>query len=100
MEFFQPYMERITDLCRQHQVASLYAFGSSVKGGLSAESDVDLLFELKSVDPHEFADNFWALEEKFEALFGRHVDLISRRAMKNKYLIAQVESEKVKLYEA
>ena len=100
MDFFQPYMDKIADLCRRHQVATLYAFGSTVKGGMNENSDVDLLFELKSEDPHEFADNFWALDEKFEELFGRHVDLISRRAMKNKYFIAQVESEKVKLYEA
>lgn len=100
MEFFTPYMDRIKELCRQHQVATLYAFGSAVKGPVNPGSDVDLLFELKSTDPHEFADNFWALAEQFEALFGRHVDLVSRRAMKNKYFIAQVEAEKVKLYEA
>ena len=99
MEFFSPYMDRITQLCRQHQVAVLYAFWSSVKGKMRPESDVDLLFELRSTDPHEFADNYWALASKLEAMFGRHVDLISRRALRNKYFIEQVEGEKVKLYE-
>jgi len=100
MDFFAPYMDRIRELCRQHEVATLFAFGSSVKGRMTAESDVDLLFELRSTDPHEFADHYWALAEKFEALFGRPVDLVSRRAMRNKYFVEQVEGEKVKLYEA
>ena len=100
MDFFAPYMDRIAELCRQHQVAALYAFGSSAKGEMHPESDVDLLFELRSTDPHEFADNYWALASKLESMFGRPVDLISRRAMRNKYFIEQVEGEKVKLYGA
>ncbi len=100
MTFFEPYMEQIQELCRAHQVATLYAFGSTVKGDQRSTSDVDLLLELKSTDPYAFADNYWALEEKFAALFGRPVDLISRRAMRNVYFIAAVEAEKVKLYEA
>ncbi len=67
---------------------------------MRTDSDVDLLFELKSEDPYEFADNYWALEEKFEHLFGRSVDLVSRKAMSNKYLIAAIDAHKVKLYEA
>lgn len=98
MEFFTPYMDRIADLCQQHQVASLYAFGSSVKGTMKPESDVDLLFELRSTDPYEFANNYWALEEEFERLFRRPVDLVSKKAMKNKYLIAAIDAHKVKLY--
>jgi predicted nucleotidyltransferase len=93
-------MDEIQELCRQHQVATLYAFGSTVKGDVRSTSDVDLVLELKNTDPFAFSDNFWALEEKLATLFGRRVDLISRRAMRNAYFIAAVESEKVKLYEA
>ena len=100
MEFFGPYREAITELCRTHQVSSLYAFGSAARNELNAESDIDLLVELKPTDPDAWADNYWDLETRLSSLFDRRVDLVSKRALRNKYFIEAVERTKVKLYEA
>jgi predicted nucleotidyltransferase len=40
------------------------------------------------------------LEEGLAHLFGRPVDLVSRRALRNKYFIDAVNASKVTLYEA
>lgn len=100
MEYFTPYMERITELCRQHNVRSLHAFGSAVKGSMGPDSDVDLVVDLPIEDPFEFSEHFWALEDALIDLFKRPVDLLSRRALRNKYFIQALDSSKVKLYEA
>ena len=102
MDYFEPFKERLTELCKAHHVSSLYAFGSAARNELKADSDsdIDLLVELRPTDPHVWADHYWALEDQLAALFDRPVDLISKRALRNKYFIAAVERTKVKLYEA
>jgi|SRR5690606_4300181 len=100
MEFFAPYMDRITDLCRKHKVRSLYAFGSAAKGTMGPQSDVDLVVDIPIDDPFEFSRNYWTLEEAFQDLFHRPVDLLSLRAIKNKYFRQDLDAGKLKLYEA
>ncbi len=100
MDFFTPYLDRITELCTTHKVRSLHAFGSAVKGGMVAESDVDLLVDIPLDDPYDFTRNFWALEEALRDLFNRPVDLVSERAVRNKYFSDAIDASKVKLYEA
>ncbi|MCU0319645.1 MAG: nucleotidyltransferase domain-containing protein [Flavobacteriales bacterium] len=100
MTFFDPYMEQIRALCRQHKVARLSAFGSSVKGALGPESDIDLLVELIPTDPHEYSDHYFALYDQLEDLFRRPVDLVEQRALRNKYFIQDLNTHKVDLYAA
>ena len=100
MDFFTPYMDRITELCRQHQVASLHAFGSAARGSLQPDSDVELLIDLPMTDPHAYADSYWALLNGFESLFKRPVDLLERKSVKNPYRERLIDRDKVALYGA
>ncbi len=54
-------------LCEAHEVASLHAFGSSVHGGFTASSDVDLVVDLKTEDPLHFGELMLDLWDKLEA---------------------------------
>jgi predicted nucleotidyltransferase len=93
-------MEQITALCRMHKVRSLHAFGSVVKGGLKPESDIDLLLDLPLEDPEAFSEHYWALDQALSDLFRRPVDLISKRALRNRYFIQELDRTKIPLYEA
>ncbi len=93
-------MEQITELCRKHQVRSLHAFGSAVNGTIGPDSDVDLVVDIRMEDPFEFTSHYWSLEEALQELFHRPVDLLSERAIKNKYFRDHLEKGKLKLYEA
>jgi predicted nucleotidyltransferase len=93
-------MEQITALCRMHKVRSLHAFGSVVKGGLKPESDIDLLLDLPLEDPEAFNEHYWALDQALSDLFRRPVDLISKRALRNRYFIQELDRTKMPLYEA
>jgi len=100
MDFFAPYMDRIADLCRRHKVKSLHAFGSAVRGELKPDSDVDLLLDMPLDDPEAFSENYWALDAALSGLFRRPVDLVSKRALRNRYFIQELDRTKMPLYEA
>jgi predicted nucleotidyltransferase len=71
----------LTALCRRHGVARLDVFGSAARGADfdEATSDVDLLVELQP--EADDLTGFLDLGEALEALLGRPVDLVDRRAV-------------------
>jgi len=100
MDFFAPYRDRIIALCKEYKVVRLSAFGSSIKGGMTAESDVDMLVDIALEDPYEYTDNYFALHDQLESLFKRPIDLLETRALRNKYFIQDLNAHKVDLYAA
>lgn len=73
-------IETLAGLCQRYQVKELSLFGSVARGEMRPDSDIDLLVEFL---PHASVDlfDFGHLEEELAALFGRRVDLVSRRGM-------------------
>ncbi len=72
----------IAELCHRYHVKELAVFGSAARGELCPDSDIDLLVEFlpeAQVDLVEHA----AAEREFSALFGRKVDLVSKRALRS-----------------
>ena len=74
------------DQFHRYQVARLEAFGSFVSGEAQPDSDLDILvtFEPGAAIGLEFV----ALQQEFEALFCRRVDLLTRQSVEsspNKY---------------
>ena len=70
---------RLDALCRRFGIARLDVFGSVARGEDGPESDVDLLYELAQgrLLGWEIED----LSQDLAALFGRPVDLVSRKAL-------------------
>lgn len=93
---------QLDEVCREHLVTKLYLFGSAVGSGFDPQrSDVDLAVEFSdALDPIDFADNFFSLRRALEQLFGRKVDLLSYRALKNPVIKEEIEKHKVSLYAA
>jgi predicted nucleotidyltransferase len=90
-------MQRLSDLCRRYGIARLEIFGSAARGEATDDSDVDLLYELGpgSALGWEIAD----LEDELSELFGRPVDLVSKRAL-HPELRPIVQAEARELYAA
>jgi uncharacterized protein len=89
--------ERLREVCERYGVASLELFGSMARGEERSESDVDLLYVLKPDARLGF--RLFDLEDELAALFGRPVDLVSRKSI-NKYLRDQVLAQAQPLYAA
>jgi len=69
---------RLDALCRRFGVARLDVFGSVARGEAGPGSDVDLLYEL--AQGRSLGWEIEDLSQDLADLFGRPVDLVSRRA--------------------
>lgn len=88
---------RLVAVCRRYGVEELAVFGSAARGEASADSDVDLLYVLVPGARLGFALN--RLEDELVEVFGRPVDLVSRKAL-HPFLRDTVEAEARTLYAA
>ena len=67
---------RLASLCDRFGVAELAVFGSVARGEASADSDIDLLYEL--APGVQLGFDLFDLEDGLAELFGRPVDLVSK----------------------
>jgi predicted nucleotidyltransferase len=88
----------VVQMCAQHHVRALFAFGSVVKGRLKANSDVDFLVDIDNNDPLAYADDYFGLKTQLEQLLNRKVDLLEQKALKNPYLLKEINATKVLVY--
>jgi hypothetical protein len=100
MQTIETKREALDGLCLQYHVGSLEVFGSAATGNLREDSDLDFLVEFLTVDSMSLADQYFGLLEALERLFGRKVDLLTRRSLRNPYFVDSVEKTRQLLYAA
>jgi predicted nucleotidyltransferase len=88
---------QLAAICTRYGIAELAVFGSRARGDAEPGSDVDLLYVLEPGRHLGFAIN--RLEDELVTLFGRPVDLVSRKAVHPR-LRDKVISEARTLYAA
>ena len=88
------------NLCSNHNVAYIYAFGSSITDNLDeSKSDIDLIVQLNEPDPIKRGENLISLWDKFESFFHRKVDLLTESSIKNPFLKKSIDLTKVLIYD-
>ena len=100
MKLIEMNLQRIFDLCRRHRVKTLSVFGSILTDRFNDNSDVDLLVDFDTTD-HEkwdYVANFFDFQDALERLFGRKVDLVVEKGLKNKYFIRNLNRTKQLIY--
>src|SRR4051794_40646210 len=102
MNFYpdQAQADALAQLCRKYQVRRLELFGSGANGRFDPkQSDLDLLveFDKSGID---IVDQFFGLLESLEKLFGRNIDLVEERIIKNPYFREGVNRARRLLYAA
>ncbi len=90
-----PFLNQLSNLCRENNVQMLGVFGSVARGEDTPESDVDLLIKLK--EPLGLI-RFVQLEDKFRDVLGRKVDLTTEGFLHPKIKVNALSELKV-LYE-
>ena len=88
---------RLAEVCARFGVAELSVFGSVARGTAGSESDIDLLYVIAPGRSLGFAVH--RLEDELSDLFGRKVDLVSKRAL-HQLLRDRVLAEAQTLYAA
>jgi uncharacterized protein len=72
--------EELAAFCRRWKVRELALFGSILRDDFGPDSDVDLLVSFDPAADWSLLDHV-RMEKELEALLGREVDLVSRRAV-------------------
>jgi predicted nucleotidyltransferase len=72
--------EALSEFCRRWKIARLWAFGSVLRDDFRPDSDIDLLVEFQPDAEWSLFDHA-GMEIELEELFGRRVDLVSRKGV-------------------
>jgi predicted nucleotidyltransferase len=73
----------------KYGVSKLGIFGSVARGDIKETSDVDVVIEIRNVDPFVLLD----IKEELTKLLGCKVDLIRLRKNMNRFLKKRIEKE-------
>jgi len=93
--------EELARLCAAYHVHRLELFGSATGEEFEPDtSDLDFLVEFEDLSPGEHADAFFGLIEALQLTFGRPVDLLERRAIRNPYFLRAIEQTRRVVYAA
>ena len=94
-------LSEVEAACRRRAVRRLELFGSAARDDFNeATSDLDFLVEFDAATELPALDRYFGLKEDLEALFGRPVDLVMPRAVRNPYVRAEMERDRQLLYAA
>ena len=101
LALIQDKRDAIVGLCRRYEVVRMDVFGSALRDDFRpGESDVDLLVEFSDRDPYALAQAYFDLLDELNALLGTKVDLVMAGAVKNHYIVADIEATRQLLYAA
>ena len=90
----------LATLCQCYRMRELQLFGSAAKGAfVPATSDLDFIAEFADTQAADYADRYFDFAEALEKLFNRRVDIITKRAIRNRYFRAEVERTAQVIYE-
>ena len=91
----------IEALCRRYRVRRLDVFGSAIRDDFDPErSDVDFLVEFQRGTSPLRLQTYFGFRESLAELLGRPVDLVMAGAVRNRYVKADIEATRVRVYAA
>jgi len=96
--FLDSYTTQIKILCKENKVKDLFVFGSVLTLQFNENSDIDLIVDIDSSDPIDYADHYFDLKFSLEDLLGRPIDLLENKAIKNPFLRQQIDQTKALVY--
>ena len=76
--------DKIAEFCRRNHIRRLAFFGSVLRDDFTPESDVDVLVVFQDDAEWDLFDHMKA-EEELKQIFGRDVDLVEKRAIRNPF---------------
>jgi predicted nucleotidyltransferase len=77
-------LDKIEAFCRKWKIKEFALFGSVLREDFRPDSDVDVLITFEPDGGFTF-ENFIEIQEEIEAIFGRKVDLVEKRLIRNPF---------------
>jgi uncharacterized protein len=91
--------DKITDFCHRWKVTELSLFGSILREDFRPDSDVDVLVSFADDADWSLSDLAYMVDE-LKAIFGREVDLLEKKALRNPFRRHSILSSKEVIYAA
>lgn len=99
IELIERNRDAIHGLCRQYGVRRLDLFGSAATGEFDPDrSDLDFVATFADTRVPGYADRYLAFAEGLELLFGRPVDVVIDRSIRNPYFRQAVDATRQPVY--
>jgi uncharacterized protein len=96
----EQHRDEIRALCQQYGVRRLDLFGSAATGAFDpATSDLDFVATFANTRSPSYADRYLGFAEALQALFGRSVNIITERSIRNPYFRQAVEASRQPIYD-
>jgi hypothetical protein len=96
---FQIDQGKIAAFCQKWKVAEFSIFGSALRDDFGPESDVDVLVSFAE-EAHWSLDDWADMIEELKVIFGRDVDLVSKRALRNPFRRHEILTSREVVYVA
>jgi uncharacterized protein len=96
--YLDKYTANLRDLCEQNKVKTLYVFGSVLTDRFTDSSDIDLVVDIDSNDPFDYADKYFNFKFALQDLLKRPIDLLENKAIKNPFIRSNIDSSKYLIY--
>jgi predicted nucleotidyltransferase len=81
-KLFEISADRIADYCKRWKIIEFAIFGSALRNDFSPGSDIDVLVTFDK-DAHWTLFDMVDMQEELKEIFGRDVDLVSRRGIES-----------------
>ena len=99
MKLIENNIQKIIALCKKHKVGKLFVFGSILTNRFNEKSDVDMVVDFDKVNLEDYADNYFDFKYSLEDLFGREVDLLEDKAVRNPILRRNIDNSKLLVFQ-
>jgi predicted nucleotidyltransferase len=76
--------DRIADFCHRWRITEFALFGSAIRDDFRPDSDVDVLVTFEPGAPWTLWD-LSRMRSELQAIFGREVDLVEKKALRNPF---------------
>jgi Predicted nucleotidyltransferases len=96
--YIDDYKNALTQLCIKNKVKSLYVFGSVLTSRFNNDSDIDMIVDIDSTNPLEYANYYFNLKFALQDLLNRPIDLLENKAIRNSYLRQEIDNSKQLIY--
>ena len=100
IELVDKHLNDIAALCRQYGVRRLDLFGSAAAGAFDpATSDLDFVATFADTGAPNYAERYLDFADALEALFGRPVDVVIDRSIRNPRFRQAVDATRQPVYD-
>ena len=96
--YIDNYKNALTQLCVENKVKSLYVFGSVLTSRFDNDSDIDMIVDIDSTNPLEYANYYFNLKFAMQELLNRPIDLLENKAIRNNHLRQEIDNTKHLIY--